>query len=243
MPSSSTVRLLVFSSAVLASACGTPAATCITGASALCACPNGSMGAQVCQADGTFGTCTCLSPVDAGSGGGPDAGAADAGTTDAGVDAGVDAGRPVFVTFIPAVESIWSTLSAANGALGYDAGVNACRSLGADHPCEYQEVLRAEARGEFARLDAGLTAWLHRTTMAMVLGQPSPPGRGGNCVDWTFNGNHVADGEYLIVGDGGVITYKLDDDTFFDGVDLTHVVQGDLQCGGEQRALFCCAAP
>ena len=44
---------------------------CVPGASALCYCPTGQQGAQICTSAGTFGACVCASPaVDAGSAGG-----------------------------------------------------------------------------------------------------------------------------------------------------------------------------
>ena len=48
-------------------------ATCVPGASALCYCPTGQQGAQICTSAGTFGACVCASPtVDAGGAGGSD---------------------------------------------------------------------------------------------------------------------------------------------------------------------------
>ncbi len=38
---------------------GEEGAACVRGASAPCACPDGDSGAQVCQADGSFGLCVC----------------------------------------------------------------------------------------------------------------------------------------------------------------------------------------
>ena len=41
-------------------ACGQPAPSrCVTGQTVACACVDGKMGAQACQADGTFGVCQC----------------------------------------------------------------------------------------------------------------------------------------------------------------------------------------
>src|SRR5262245_52894926 len=53
---------------------------CVAGQSSACACTNGSMGAQTCNADGTFGVCVC--------GGGVDGGTGTGGTGGMGVDAG-----------------------------------------------------------------------------------------------------------------------------------------------------------
>ena len=55
----------------VATATGPAPATCVPGASALCYCPTGQQGAQICTSAGTFGACVCASPtVDAGGGGG-----------------------------------------------------------------------------------------------------------------------------------------------------------------------------
>lgn len=66
--------------AALACACGGtgPIASCVPGASVACVCPSGASGAQLCEADGTYGTCSCA--------------AADAGSDE---DAGWDASRPL----------------------------------------------------------------------------------------------------------------------------------------------------
>ena len=67
--------------------------SCIVGMSSPCACPDGRMGAQVCNASGGYDACVCSGGMD-GGGQPPDAGQSDAGTMrDAGVDAGThDAG-------------------------------------------------------------------------------------------------------------------------------------------------------
>ena len=39
------------------------------------------------------------------------------------------------------------------------------------------------------------TAWLHRTTLADVMGMPSEAGVGGRCAEWTSLDNTTADGE------------------------------------------------
>ena len=71
-------------------AASTTPASCVPGASALCYCPTGQQGAQICTSAGTFGACVCASPtVDAGGAGGsdgaatrpPDAPTATGGTT------------------------------------------------------------------------------------------------------------------------------------------------------------------
>ncbi len=67
----------------LLAGCGNGSNTCVTGQSIMCACASGATGAQVCQAGGTYGACSCAS--------------SDGGTT-AGGDGGGQAGKRVFIT-------------------------------------------------------------------------------------------------------------------------------------------------
>lgn len=146
------------------------------------------------------------------------------------------AGMPIYAGMVPNIGSQWSD----QGLMGFAAGNSLCQGIGADHVCEYQELLDAEAAGEFAGVAAGTTAWVHRTTMAMVDGVMSAPGPGGRCVDWTYGTNHIADGEYVEFLSGGTPVYHLDNDTFYDGQDTTHTIPDQLQCGNMTRAIFCC---
>lgn len=140
------------------------------------------------------------------------------------------------------VTSNWSELPFAQGMIGLEAGNADCRAAGGDHVCEYTEMRAAEARGEFADIPVGTTAWLQRTTPELLNGVESPPGPGGNCNNWTFTGNHLADGEYMVFGAGGA-AYFLDNDTFYDGLPNGPSVQpGLLECGGVTRSVFCCNA-
>jgi hypothetical protein len=61
-------RLAAAAISVVLAGCSTHA-ECVPGASVACACPSGAQGAQVCQADRTFGPCACA--VDAGAGDAP----------------------------------------------------------------------------------------------------------------------------------------------------------------------------
>jgi hypothetical protein len=166
-----------------------------------------------------------------------DCGMADGTTGDMeGTTGGVDscAGMPIYVASVPSMPSIWTS-----GMLtGFGAGVDLCQAMGADGVCDYDQVLAAEAAGEFAAMAPG-TAWLHRTTPANgVAAQP-----GGRCVDWTYGTNHISDGEFVEFGAGGVVTYNLDNDTTYapgDGDPNPHVQVGVLECGGVNRAILCC---
>ncbi len=75
---------------VVLAGCGGGSSLCVVGESISCACTDGRTGAQVCQADGTFGACAC-------TGAGEDAGR---GSADAGpqIDAGPPGPLRVFVT-------------------------------------------------------------------------------------------------------------------------------------------------
>lgn len=138
------------------------------------------------------------------------------------------------------VPSAWGADPKSNGMSGYEAGIVLCGTLGADHPCTYEEVRKAEAAGELAGIPEKTTAWIHRTTPETVNGSVSQPGAGGRCNNWVYTTNHISDGEYATFDVAGVPTYHLDGDTFFDGVDTSHTITGDLQCGGVSRAIFCC---
>lgn len=141
-----------------------------------------------------------------------------------------------YAGMIPNVASVWSY----QGLKSLEAGNEMCKTIGADHFCDYEEVKLAEAKGELANIAAGTTAWIHRTTMAVVNGQNSAPGPGGRCNEWTYGTNHISDGEYVSFDQVGKPTYHLDNDTFFDGVDTTHAIPNQLQCGGQLRAILCC---
>jgi hypothetical protein len=190
------------------------------------ACPcGGGQGTQRCESSGTYSACTCTdagTPVDA------PMTASDAPAT-----------RPIYAGQVPNIGSVWSS----EGMTGLAAGAGLCAGTGGDHVCDYTEVVRAASAGELAAIPMGTTAWLQRTTTVDVGGTPSPAGPGGNCNNWTFNGNHIADGEYITFDAAGVPTYHFDNDTAFDGIDTTHVTPGDLDCGTVMRAILCCNAP
>jgi hypothetical protein len=201
--------------------------------------------------DGTTSAETCGNGVED-PGECPAACPQDCGTVDTGSESGTTgedscADDPIFVVSVPTQPSRWES-----GALiGFAAGQDLCRlaAMGAGAPdpmavtvCDYEQVLQAEAAGELAGL-SGTSAWIHRTTVANVMGVNSAPGTGGRCVDWTYQTNHISDGEYVDIGAAGVGTYFLDNDTFYDGVDTTHTQPGMLECGTQMRAILCCNPP
>ncbi|MEX1364996.1 MAG: hypothetical protein AB1Z98_17845 [Nannocystaceae bacterium] len=178
-----------------------------------------------------------------------DCGSVDGGTMDDGTT-GEDscAGDPVYVAMVPSSGSRWESGALTGIAAGEQLCQQAAAAAGAADPmevgvCEYQQVLQAAAAGEFAAMPAGTTAWLHRLTVADIGGVPTQPGVGGRCVDWTYQTNHISDGEFVEFGAGGLPTYNLDNDTFYDGVDTTHTQPGLLECGTAMRAILCCNPP
>lgn len=213
---------------------------------------------QACYPNGTCNAgLTCASSVcvalgaDAGLGGdagASDTGASDTGATDSGpldggtADAWVDpcAGHISYAGMASGASSVWATLPNASGLTGLAAGNAQCASIGADHVCDYEEVVAAALAGELSAIPMGTTAWMQRTTAVDVGGTSYPAGQGGRCVDWTFSGNHLADGEYITFDALGMPTYHFDPDTFFDGTDTSHATPGDLECGGATRAILCC---
>ncbi len=160
------------------------------------------------------------------------------GTTDSCAD------DPIFVVQVPLQPSRWESGALVGFAAGGDLCQQAAAGAGVPDPmevtvCTYAQVVEAEMAGELAAIPAGTTAWLHRLTVADIAGVPSAPGVGGRCQDWTYSTNHIADGEFAEFS-GGPVTYNLDADTFFDGVDTTHTQPGVLECGGIMRSILCC---
>lgn len=80
---SNLTNVLVGLGFTLLAGCGNSSNTCVTGQSIMCACASGATGAQVCQSNGTYGTCSCASS----DGGIPSGG-----------DGGGQGGKRVFIT-------------------------------------------------------------------------------------------------------------------------------------------------
>ncbi len=113
------------------------------------------------------------------------------------------------------------------GLIGVPAGNAMCKAIGANHVCDYAEVLKADAAGELNDLPAGVSYWLHRTTNVpnVFLNNKAcntdaecggasvcdPAGKicawkagaGGRCVDWTIPGGDLGDGEWFEVFQNG----------------------------------------
>lgn len=243
---------------------GSGPANCVPGIQQPCACPGGGEGHQTCSPTGTsFEPCICgggetittepptgddssttaepdTDPGPCGNGVEdpgecpdacpPDCGSGSESTT------GI-AGCETFFGLTAPEPSIWEE----QGMLGFAAGTALCEALGADHVCIYGELATAEAAGELESVAAGTTMWIHRMTTVEVDGTLSNAGLGGRCVDWQYDTNHLADGEYLEVTADGIV-FHLDADTFYDGQDGSHAAVGMLDCGSVTRTIPCCNA-
>lgn len=163
-------------------------------------------------------------------------------TTSSSGTGGSCAGHVYYAGKFDGAGPVWSNLPGAGGLTKLDAGNAQCKALniGADHVCDYEEVLKAQAQGELAAIPAGTTAWIQRTTTAMVKGSPSPAGPGGRCNDWAYATNHISDGEYVSFETAGTPNYHLDGDTVFDAANPGVHTDPDMQCGGTTRSILCC---
>jgi hypothetical protein len=198
--------------------------------------------------------------VDSGHGSdtGVDAGhPVDAGGTDAPVahDTGVDAG----CTTQPIFASVGMTQMGSNWAykanVGLAAGNEMCQDQGADHVCDYDDLVLAASKGELSGLSSTDTAWLIRTHSVTVsatsptisvLGQPAtvgttyPIGKGSNCDDFNYSTDHLNDGEYVNFSTGGnTPTFHFDDNPC-----VIQTLPKDIPCGHNTmpRDLLCCFA-
>jgi cysteine-rich repeat protein len=165
----------------------------------------------------------------------------------AGGSGGVNCMGQVTYAGMTAVQrSVW----ADGGNIGIEAGKSLCQAIGADHFCDYEEVQAALALGELNNdpniTDVPITAWVHRTTPAMVNGVMTDAGPGGRCNNWTYGTNHISDGEFVeLTKVNGMVTaaYTLDNDAIYDGT-ANHSQPGLLDCGanagGPERRILCC---
>ncbi len=83
------------------------------------------------------------------------------------------------------------------------------------------------------------SAWLYPTTQADTGGMNSTPDSGGHDVTWTYETNHISDGELAECVGGGAVTDHLDNSTVYDGVDTTHTQPRLMECGLQMRAILC----
>ncbi|HWB78920.1 MAG TPA: hypothetical protein VG755_28355 [Nannocystaceae bacterium] len=220
----------------------TGATECTPGTVIACNCPDGSPSTAACGIEMFYGPCMCAAATEPGSGSesGSSAAADEQSSGEASGDttaASTGCDGSIFFGEVDGVPSLWSE----GGQTGLAAGTAMCQSIGGDHVCDYEEVLMAEAAGELAGM-VNSSAWIHRTTIALVDGVPSAPSPGGRCVDWTYDMDTLADGEWVDFTADGLV-YNLDPDTFYDGLDASHADPMALPCAGTNRAVLCCNAP
>lgn len=220
---------------------GTAGPTCTPGTVIACGCPDGSTSTATCGIEMFYGPCMCAAATEPTSGGESGSSSTadeqssgeasgDTTTTTSGCDGSIFAGK------VDGVPSLWSDA----GQTGLAAGAAMCAAIGGDHPCDYDEVRMAEEAGELEGM-VDFTAWIHRTTIELVDGVPSAPSPGGRCVDWTYDMDTLADGEWVDFTEDGLV-YNLDPDTFYDGLDASHADPMALPCAGTNRAVLCCNA-
>lgn len=136
--------------------------------------------------------------------------------------------------------SVWS----ADSLKGLDAGEKLCSDVAfGSHVCTYDEVVIAEGKGELATIPDG-TAWLHRTSPVMVMGNMTEANPGARCNNWEYGTDHLADGEFITFA-AGVPTYSFDPTPGLNpnGTAPQNATPG-LPCsgdnGGPQRVILCC---
>ena len=203
-------------------------------------------GSEQCDDAGADGGENDVCPDDCNQGGGGAGGGGGTGGTGGIGEGGAPPCDPQATVIMAAIVAAQTPVWTSNGLVGLDAGNDMCNAAAlGSHVCTYAELLVAEAKPDnlepnLGLLATGTTLWVHRDTPEMVNGMMSVPGAGARCNDWTYPTNHISDGEYAEVTLPSDLTFSLDNDSFFDGVDNTHALAGLLQCGGETRAIPCC---
>jgi hypothetical protein len=224
---------------------------CTPGQVFACTCIDGSPGTSTCGFDSAPGLCMCSGTTDPTSGSdttadpsttmttteATDSCATDCADTTASAGSSESGGCSIYAGKVDSVSVPWTFM----GQMGLMGGEAMCDSIGADHVCDFVEVVDAEQAGELDGLGAA-TIWIHRTTIESVEGVPSAPGPGGRCVDWIDATGTLADGEWAEVAADGIV-FHLDPDTFYDGLDSSHTDPLAFPCMGVTRALLCCNAP
>jgi hypothetical protein len=244
---------------------------CVPGASVSCVCPGGASGAQVCTSDGkSYGMCQCSSTGTGGStstisgtGGSATcqctnpsqenycgAPCADAGTGGSKTDGGSCVG---VLTYAGKAGMQFGSYWSYQSLVGTAAGNKACMDVGADHVCDYNELVSAASKGELSTLTTSDTAWLQRTTSVtvtatspkiVVLGQMGAMGTtytvgpASRCNDWSYMTDHLNDGEYVDFASGtSTPTFHLDDNP-----SAIQAATKDIPCGHNAtlRDVLCC---
>jgi cysteine-rich repeat protein len=169
-------------------------------------------------------------------------------------------------------QSAWPTFNGSGvGRLGGNAMCNSFVGLGSK-VCTYAQLVEADSRPTtvenfLAAVPANTTMWLDRQNAVTAGGTTFPPYvvnnvdtyAGGTCNDWKYSTNHFSDGEFVRKDANDVLTYFLDPNLTFDGVNQTGVLnpgQGvqamtaqtgtltgtteAIQCGGAAHVIPCC---
>ncbi len=196
-----------------ACACATPAARCAKNCRLCVAiCGNGSLNpGEACDhgaSNGTPGdTCTCDCQIAAVCGNGAieageqcDGAAGPCGVCPCVACACQKCTGPIFAKVVsnmanPLVAGTglgapWSYA----GMLGAAAGKAMCQKVGADHPCSYGEVRKADAQGELSALPKNLSYWLWRKEYLMDPLAPNMPCDPAKNDPKHFNDNPGCDG-------------------------------------------------
>ncbi len=184
---------------------------------------------------------------------------ADAGTGDAG-DAGsctnvvTFAGKAVGTDFDGGASAMdWGSDWTYKALNGLPAGNQACQDMGADHVCDYDDVVLAASKGELSTLATTDTAWLYRVNAVTisstspdieVLGSPATMGTtyqvglASRCANWTYQTDHLNDGEFVSFQNGvNSPQFHLDDNP-----GAIQATPKDIPCGHNlmPRAVLCC---
>lgn len=273
----------LLSMGALAAACGSSggatAGGCVPNAQVSCACLGGTTGIQVCGADGkSYGACQCGSTT-SGTGGTTSTtttttgsacqcvnpggelycGAAACGTGTGGSTTTGDAGKcATQVTFAGKAGMQFGSTWSYGSAMGLAAGDAACQDVGADHVCDYDDIVLAASKGELSSLATTDTAWLQRTHAVTItatspdivvlggamMGATYDVNSGSRCNNWFYSTDHVNDGEFVEFKNGGnKPTFHLDDKTG-DGTAANANIQPtpkDIPCGhATPRSVLCC---
>lgn len=258
---------------------GGSGANCIPNASVTCACPGAIQGTQTCSADGkSYSMCMCSSTSLTGSGGSSNCGngvptpekctmgefycpqdckdggmttSSSSGASSSSSSGGSCAGVVTYAG--KAAMMLTSTWLVTGHNKGIESGDAACMAVGADHACDYDDIVLAASKGEITGLAATDTAWLQRTHSVTaagqnweVLGAPVAAGTvlksapGARSANWTYATDHANDCEFISFEKGlNNPTYHLDDNPCF-----RQPGGGgkDIPCGGnaKPRNVLCC---
>ncbi len=157
------------------------------------------------------------------------------------LDASPDAnclGKPIYRGMYNGMNAKWTFAGTTNGIA---SGVDACKSLvpAGDHPCDYEEIKAAIAKGELADVPDGTTFWVHRSTP-----DPDNTNNGGpnlRCNEWKYNTNDICRGEFGTKA-GGAFTFDLHKGALINGGLCGAGAGGGVtqKCGGVTRSVLCC---